>query len=301
MKTKILPFLRQKFCRKVPLGDRRTKGETIFLWALCIIFFGYTVTLFYPVFWTVINSLKSSKEFFKNIYGLPQTVIFENYVEAFKIKVGQANILQMFGNSMIITFAALFIALLECAMTGYIFSMYKFPGSQFIYNLMLLVTLIPLAGSLPSLYRFYVQTGLYDTRVGVILIYTGGFGNAFFIMYNFYETVSWSYGEAAMIDGASDWQIFFRVMLPQSMGMLFALATSSFMGIYADYTNPYMFLKSNPTLAVGITNLAASMQSRGRYPVAFAAMLISCIPTWIFYALTSSKLYNLKIDSGIKG
>lgn len=301
MKTKISDLFKKVFHKKVALGDRRSKGETVFLWVLCIIFFVYTITLFYPVFWTVINSLKSSKEFFKNIYGLPKEVIFDNYKQAFSVKVGSANIIEMFCNSMIITCVALFVALLECTMTGYVFSMYKFPGSKFVYNFMLLITLIPLAGSMPALYRFYVQTGLYDTKIGVILLYTGGFGNAFFIMYNFYETVSWSYGEAAMIDGASDWQIFFQIMLPQSMGMLFALATSSFMSIYGDYTNPYMFLRSSPTLAVGITNLTASMQSKNRYPVAFAAMLISCIPTWIFYGLTSSKLYNLKIDSGIKG
>ena len=85
------------------------------------------------------------------------------------------------------------------------------------------------------------------------------------------------------------------------MGMLFAQAITAFMGIYNDYTNAYLFLRSHPTLTVGITRLAESMQSKGRYPIAFAAMLLSCIPTWIFYALTSSKLYNLKIDTGVKG
>ncbi len=298
---KIGAALKRLFVGDESIADKKSKGETLFLWVLCIFFVIYTITLFYPVFWTLINSFKTTKDFFKNIYGLPKEWVWKNYVDAFDVRVGKANIVEMFSNSMIITCTALVIALLECTMTAYIFSMYKFKGSEAIYNFMLLIVLIPLAGSTPALYRFYVDTNLYDTKIGVILLYTGGFGNAFFVLRVFYDTMSWSCGEAAMIDGANDWQIFFQIMLPQTMGMLFALAIGSFMGVYNDYTNPMLFLKSSPTLAVGITNMTASMQSRGKYPVAFAAMLIACIPTWVFYALTSSKLYNLKITTAEKG
>ncbi len=281
--------------------ERRSVGTEIFLWILFFIFLGYTVTLFYPLYWAIINSLKSPYEFFRNIYGLPKEWVWENFSIALEVSVGDVNIIGMFLNSVVITVTALFIAILECTMTGYIFSKYKFPGSKFIYNMMLLVMLIPLAGSTPALYKFYVQTGLFDTHIGVILLYCGGFGYPFLLMFNFFESVSWSYAEAAQIDGASDWGVFIQVMLPQAFGMMGAIALMSFMNIYGDYTNPFMYLPTHPTLSVGITQLSDSMQSQSRHPIAFAAMLISCIPTWIFYFVTNSKMYNLKIDTGIKG
>lgn len=289
--------------------ERRSTGEMVFLWILCILCVLYTISLFYPLYWTIINSLKSTREFFKSPYELPGRNIngeqfhatFENFKEALQVTVGKSNIVDMFLNSVFITFTALSIALIECTMTGYVLSMYRFPGSKAIYNFMILITMIPLAGSVPSLFKFYCQTGLYDTRIGVILIYTGGFGYPFMLMYNFFTGMSWSYGEAAMIDGASDWGVFFKIMLPQAMGMILAIAVMSFMGIYGDYTNPYLFLKSHPTLSVGMTSLNDRLQSQGRYPAAFATMLIGCVPTWIFYIVTNKKMYSLKIDTGLKG
>lgn len=279
----------------------RSPAEKVFLWTLAVLFAIYTVTLLYPLYWTFVNSFKQPKEFFKNIYGLPQDPVFTNFRDALKVKVGSANIVDMFANSVIVTVFALTIALIECTMTGYVFSKYKFPGSKFIYNMMLVVMFLPIVGSTTGTFRFFVKTGLYDTRLGLILLYTGGFGAPFLYMYNFFEGVSWSYAEAAMADGASDWQVFFKVMLPQAIGMQLAIAMMSFMGIYGDYTNAYLYTKSHPTLAVGITTLAENLQSENLWPAAFAAMLVSCVPTWIFYICTNTKMFNIKIDTGIKG
>ena len=290
--------------KKISLKEKRelrSVGERIFLWALCVAFAIYTVTLFYPLIWTIVNSFKTPKEFLRNIYGMPQSPTIENFKTAITVRVGKANIIDMFFNSVIVTVAALIIALLECTMTGYIFSKYKFPGSKFIYSMMLVVMFLPIVGSTTGTFRFFVNTGLYDTRIGLILLYTGGFGGPFLYMYNFFESVSWEYAEAAMVDGASDWQIFFKVMFPQSIGMQLAIAMMSFMGIYGDYTNPYLYTKSHPTLAVGIFTLSETLQARNLWPAAFAAMLVACVPTWIFYIATNTKMFNLKIDTGIKG
>lgn len=290
--------------RKISLKEKRelrSPGEQIFLWALCALFAIYTITLFYPMIWTIINAFKTPKEFMKNIYGLPQTPTMENFKTALQVKVGSTNLIGMFFNSVIVTVAALVIAILECTMTGYIFSKYKFPGSKFIYSMMLVLMFLPLVGTTAGTFRFYVNTGLYDTRIGLILLYTGGFGGPFLYMYNFFEGVSWDYAEAAMIDGASDWQVFFKVMFPQSIGMQLAIAMMSFLGIYGDFTNPFLYTKSHPTLSVGIYTLTESLQAENLWPAAFAAMLVSCVPTWIFYMATNTKMFNLKIDTGIKG
>lgn len=290
--------------RKISLKEkreRRSAGERVFLWSLCVLFAIYTVTLFYPMIWTILNAFKTPREFMKNIYGLPQNPTVANFKTALEVKVGSTNLVGMFFNSVIVTVASLVIAILECTMTGYVFSKYKFPGSKFIYSMMLVLMFLPIVGTTAGTFRFYVRTGLYDTRIGLILLYTGGFGGPFLYMYNFFEGVSWDYAEAAMIDGASDWQVFFKVMFPQSLGMQLAIAMMSFLGVYGDFTNPYLFTKSHPTLSVGIYTLTESLQAENLWPAAFAAMLVTCIPTWIFYMATNTKMFNLKIDTGIKG
>lgn len=291
--------------RKYRAGNRmatkRSLPEMIFLWALCVLFALYTFTLVYPLFWTIINSLKSPREFFQNIYGLPKVVTWEPWKTALKIKVSETTLIGMFFNSIVITAGALFLALLFCTMTGYIFSKYKFPGSRFIYNMMLILMMIPLSASTPATYKFLTAVGLYNTRFGVILLYSGGFGYPFLLLYNFFQGVSWSYAEAAMMDGASDLTVFLRIMLPQAVAMQFAIAMMSFMGIFGDFTNPYLYLKEHPTLAVGVKLLSDNMQSSGQWPSAFAALLLTCIPSLVFYCVTNTKLFSLELDTGLKG
>ena len=290
---------KRKFGNK--MADKKTLPESIFLWCLCVLFIIYTVSLIYPLFWTVINALKTPKEFFKNLYGFPKELTFDGFKTALSIKVSDTTIIGMFFNSVVITFGGLFLALFMCTMTGYIFSKYKFPGSRFVYNMMLVIMMIPLAASTPATYKFLTQTHMYNTRIGVILLYSGGFGYPFLLLYNFFEGVSWSYAEAAMMDGASDFTVFIKIMWPQSLAMQFAIAMMSFMGIFGDFTNPFLYLKGHPTLAVGVKLLSDKMQSGGKWPTTFAALLLTCIPSLFFYSVTNTKMFNLELDTGLKG
>lgn len=283
------------------LSISRTLPERIFLWVVCVIFAIYTVSLFYPLIWTIINSFKTPREFFQNIYGLPEEITIEAWKQALQIKVTNINIIGMFINSIIITFGALCLALFMCTMSGYIFAKYKFPGSGFIYNMMIILMMIPLSAATPATYKFLTDVNLYNTHFGVILLYSGGFGYPFLLLYNFFRGVSWSYAEAAMLDGASDFTVFIQIMLPQTFAMQFAIAMMSFMNIFGDFTNPYLYLKAHPTLAVGVKLLSDNMQSSGQWPAAFAALLLTCIPSLFFYSVTNSKMFSLELDTGLKG
>lgn len=287
--------------RHIAPVDKKSKGERILLWIVCVFFALYTITLIYPVYWTVINSFKDARDFFGNFYGFPKKWLFSNYKEAFAVRVNNTGIGMMYLNSVIVTLGAEFLVLLLSSLTGYVFAKYKFPGSKFIYNFMIVMMMLPSIANIPATYRFLSTVGLYNTHIGVMLLYCGAFGMPFLYIYNFYTAMPWSYAESAMVDGANEWQVFFKIMFPQTVGLLAAIFIMTYGGIWGDYTNQMLYMKGKPTITVGIKSLSDYLQARNEWPMSFAAMLISAVPMGIVYIVSNKFLYGISIDTGIKG
>ncbi|MBP5467509.1 MAG: carbohydrate ABC transporter permease [Clostridia bacterium] len=280
---------------------QRTVFQNVFLYTLCVFFIIYSFTLLYPIYWTVINSLKTPREFIRNLYGFPKVVVWGNFSHAFEISVKGNGIAMMTLNNILTTVPSLFMILLSSSLAAYTLTKYSFKGSGIIYNFVLVVGMLPFSGSIPSLYNFFKATGLYNTHLGIILLNSGGFGYPFLLLYNYYLGVSWTYAEAAQMDGASDYQVFFRVMLPQSVPMLVAILIMIFMGVWGDFTNIYLYMPSHPTLAVGMKLLSDNMQSSGDWTAMFAAMLITTVPIGILYVWANRQFFKMRVETGIKG
>ena len=280
---------------------KRTLFQNMFFYVLCAFFVVYSFTLIYPIYWTIINSLKAPREFIRNIYGLPKEILWGNYLNAFTISVKGNNILNMLLNNIIITLPSLILILFSSSLAAYTLTKYSFPGSGAIYNFVLVAGMLPFSASMPSLYNLFKATGLYDNPLGIILLNGGGFGFPFLLLYNFYLGVSWTYAEAAQMDGANDYQVFLQVMFPQSVPMLVAILIMIFMGVWGDFTNIYLYLPSWPTLAVGMKLLSDNMQSSGDWPAMFAAMLVTTVPIGILYICANKKFFNMRVETGIKG
>ena len=283
------------------LMNKRTLGQNILLYGLCVFFTVYAFTLIYPIFWTVINSLKSPQEFIRNLYGFPKEFVFENYARAFTLNVKGVGILEMTLNNVIVTGAGLFLCLFSCSLSSYTLSKYPFPGSKFVYTFMLVIGMLPFSASIPSTYNFFKATGLYNTHIGIIFLYGGGFGYPFLLLYTFYSGLSWTYAESAQMDGASNFKVFWYVMFPQSISMLYAIMIMIFMGMWGNFTDIYLYLPKHPTLAVGLKLLTDNMQSSGEWPALFAAMLVCTVPIGVLYILANKKFYNMRVETGIKG
>ena len=166
-----------------------------------------------------------------------------------------------------------------------------------------MVMLIPSIGTIAALYKFMISTHLFNTHLGLVLLYSGGFGFNFILLYGFFKSVSWSYAEAGFVDGASDAQVFLRIMLPQARPGIIAVAIIQGINVWNDYFNPYMFLqdKSKMTLAVGIYNLVQEQSYAADWPKLFAAMIIATVPVLIVYAIFSNTIIENTVAGGLKG
>ena len=101
----------------------------------------------------------------------------------------------------------------------------------------IVVMLIPSIGTIAALYKFMISTHMFNTHLGLVLLYSGGVGFNVRLLCGFCKSVSWSYAEAGFVDGASDAQVFLRIMLPQARPGIIAVAIIQGINVWNDYFN----------------------------------------------------------------
>lgn len=188
----------------------------------------------YPFAMMVINSFKSDSEILRNPAALPENWTVESYLALFAFHGGAwIN----FINAVIISCSSTAIAVLITAMAGYAFSKYSFVGRDVIFTLLMLTLMVPPQITIPPLYLMFAKIGWLNTlQVQIVPTVTSIFG--LFMVRQYMQGVPNELIEAARIDGAGHWQVFWRVMLPVSAPILGAFAILHFLGIWNAYLWP---------------------------------------------------------------
>jgi raffinose/stachyose/melibiose transport system permease protein/N-acetylglucosamine transport system permease protein len=283
--------------------ELRTPFQRIIMIVVFIIFLVYSITLIYPFIYIFLNSLKTTDDFFGNFNGLPIKWMFSNYSYALvNSTVKGYNILQMMGISILLTFGGTIATVFTSSISSYVMAKYNFKGKNVIYSVVIFSLIVPIVGTLPSmliLLRDYL--GIYDTPIAIIFLYSGGFGMNFLLLYSSFKGISWEYAEAALVDGATDFQIFFKVMLPLAKGSLIAIGIITLIGLWNDYTNPALFLPSMPSLAVGMESLVKNLKNSSKYPQMFASAIIAMMPILIIFSFFSNTIMKNTSVGGLKG
>ena len=276
-------------------------NEKIVMGIVFVLFLLYALTLIFPVVWCFYNSFKTNREFFKDVWSLPAIWKFSNWKDAFSLSVRGIKIPGMFTNSIIFTFSTTIISILTSSMTAYIIAKYPFKGSSLFYVTALVLMMVPSVGSMAAVYKMYNDLGLYNTYFGIIIGAFGGFGSSFILLYGFFKNLNWSYAEAAFVDGANHYDVFFRIMLPMAIPGLIAVAILSAIGVWNDYFTVYMYAPDKVTIAVGLQGLVNQMQYRANYPLLFAVLIMSIFPVILVFAIFQKKIMANTTLGGLKG
>lgn len=278
---------------------KTSRFHKILFAGISLLAFLYMLTLIFPFAWMLLNSFKSNLDFFQDIWNFPEKPLWSNYIHVWD----QMNLLVYFGNSIMLTAFGTLSSVLTASMAAYVIAKYKFRLSRLLYTMAIVVMLIPSIGTIAALYKFMIATHLFNTHLGLVILYSGGFGFNFILLYGFFKSISWSYAEAGFVDGATDAQVFLRIMLPQARPGIIAVSIIQAINVWNDYFNPYMFLqdKNKMTLAVGIYNLVQEQSYAADWPKLFAAMIISTVPVLIAYTLFSNTIIENTVAGGLKG
>ena len=266
-----------------------------------VLFVLYALSILYPVFWAIVTSFKSYEEYAANTVAFPTVWHFENYATAFTSLV--ANGVGMFGmllNSLWYTIGGAGLGVAVSSMTAYAVSKYRFPGGRILYWVALVTMMIPIVGAIPSQYKIYNMLGILNSPA-ILVSFANGFGFNFIVQYSFYKNISWTYAEAAQIDGAGTFRICFTIMLPQALGLLAALFLVSSINFWNDYMGPFLFMPFMPTLAAGLFLFQYENAGSLDIPVLFAGSLMSIIPIFLLFVFFQEKLMNMTLGGGIKG
>lgn len=276
-------------------------GEKVVMGVAFALFLLYSITLIFPFVWCFYNSFKTNREFFSDVWSLPQEWLFSNWGDAFNLSVSGVDIGGMFLNSIIMTVVNTLISIFMSAMTAYIIAKYPFKGSSAFYVTALVLMMIPSVGSMAATYKMYNELGLYDTYIGIFIGAFGGFGSSFILLYGFFKNLEWSFAEAAFIDGANDYIVFFKIMLPMAIPGLISVGILSAIGVWNDYFTIYMYAPSKVTIAVGLQGLISRMQFKANYPLLFAVMIMSIIPVIAVFSAFQKTIMKNTTLGGVKG
>ena len=290
-------IIRNKKSTEIQEVKKMEKGHRAILIVLCVILAIWSLSLIFPFVWMFFGSVKDKVDFRFRQWEFPKEWLFSNYLVIFE----EFEITEMLTNSLILCFAIPTVSAFSTSCMGYALSRFQFKGREFFFYLAISTMFICIEGSLASQYKLMYDLRLIDTHIGVIIKGAGGFGFNFLLMHAIFSGIPATYSEAAQIDGAGNWRIFLTIIAPQALPTIIAVWILTFIGVWNDFSTPYLYLQSYPTISLGLKIISDMVQLTGDYPKMFATILITSAPIVLLFFLFQKKIMTLSLGGGIKG
>ena len=275
---------------------RKNVGKTaryVFLIAIVILFL-------IPLFWLVLSSLKTQTEMvtFPPKF-LPQKPQFQNYLLA----VTKIDYLRYLLNTIELSLVYTIPGIITAAIFGYAFARFHAPGKKFLFNIVIVLIMIPPVAVMIPEYAFFARLHLINTYYIWFLWGIGANPLYIYLFKQFFSFFPKELEDAALLDGCSRLGILFRIFLPLSKPILVTVFLLSFLFVYGDFMGPVIFLSGeNTTLAVAMANGYVIRNGILLVPVLLAGIVIYLIPIILIFTF-GQKYYiqGLLSSSGIKG
>lgn len=251
-----------------------------------------------PVFLMGLSAFKSTREIFLNPFGLPAVWSLENFRKVWV----EARFGDYFQNSVIVTAVSAAILVAFGAMASYALGRFRFRGNDALYVYFLTGLLLPVRLAIIPLFILMRNLNLLDNLWSLILIYAAsGLPSAIFILTGFFRTLPADLDSAARIDGAGEWTIFTRVMLPLVRPALVIVTIYNVIPIWNDFFFPLVFIKSNhlKTLPLGMTTFFGQYYTD--YAALFAGLTLAALPVILLYVVLSQHFIRGLTAGAVKG
>ncbi|MEO5965776.1 MAG: carbohydrate ABC transporter permease [Candidatus Limnocylindrales bacterium] len=252
-------------------------GRTVAYLVLVVL----AVAIIYPLVWMALNGFKSNAELFGDPWGLPTTWRWANFGKAWDLGV-----VRYLVNSVIVTVAATVSTVLVSSMAAYALTRLRIPFAPAITLILLGGMMLAPTVALIPLFRLIRALGIFDTYWALIILYTS-FRISFtvFLIRAYMATLSREIEDAAIVDGANRWQIFWLVVMPLSRPIIVSAALLQALFAWNEFAFALVFINSTSlkTLPVGL--LAMQGRVLSDWPVLFAALTMASIPMIVVFLL----------------
>ena len=267
----------------------------------------FAVYYLLPLYVMLVNSLKPLEEIRQGgMLNLPQVWTIEPWLQAWstaQIGVQPTGLRPFFINSILMVVPAVAISTIVGALNGYVLTKWQFKGSNVFFGLLLLSCFIPFQIVLIPMARILGWIGLAGSLWGLILVHVV-YGIGFTTLYfrNYYENFPTELVRAAQIDGASFFQIFYRILLPSSGPIIVVSVIWQFTNIWNDFLFGASFSGASTTpMTVALNNLVQSSTGVKEYNVHFAGAILAALPTLIVYIVSGRYFVRGLMSGAVKG
>lgn len=279
--------------------ENKTPREKVgvFLRYLFLTFAAFVTLL--PLITVLFAAFKNDKEYnFSSALAAPENWM---YLENFKIAFEKGRIALAFRNTTIILIFTLIGSILSGTMIAYVLSRFNFKGKSLLRDLFLLANLIPGVTMQISCYKIMTALKLVNNLFGIIILYTGTDIIAIYIFLQFFNSLPKSLDEAAFLDGANYFSIFFRILLPLVKPAITTVCILKGVATYKEFYMSNLYLQTRSKYVTISTCLYAFTDEYGnKYNYICAGIIITLLPILVIFLLSQKYIYNGITQGAIK-
>lgn len=272
----------------------------------------YALSMLLLMLWALTAALKDQNQFLDSPIGFPtEKWFFSNFADVFRLfecKIdlagggsGTVGMGMLALNSVLYAGGGALVATLGRCVTAYVVSKFDFKINKVIYAIVIVAMILPIVGSAVSELRLMRAIGLYDTIVGSYIQKAQFLGLYFLVFHDAFKGVSKEYAEAAYMDGAGEFGIFFRIMLPLVRTVFLTVFLMFFIEYWNDYQTPLLYLPSHPTIMYAVQRLSNSLTSAlNTIPMRMATCMIVVLPLLAIFVIFGNKIMGDVTAGGVK-
>ena len=252
----------------------------------------------FPIYWGMITTFKVEQDVLTpGIHLLPQRWTLDNYIHV----LTNTQIGTWYINSIVTALVTTFCVILTSAAAGYAISQLRFPGRRLLWITLLASFMVPVSALIVNHFVLMADLGFVNTWTGVILPQL--IAPVTVIIYKqFFDSVPKDFREAALMDGATEMQLFFRLYLPMNWGITSALAIITFIGSWNQFMWPFLVVTSEKMMNVTV-GIAQVYDNFGvRYARDLSTAILAGLPLAILYLVFQRRVTQaIMLTAGIKG
>lgn len=272
----------------------RQKKIRLYIFETCLWLISLVVLL--PLLLILVNALKTPAETNVLTLNLPQKWQFVNFIEVFR----ETNIIHSFFNSLLVIVLSIGLSVFLGTIAGYVLSRNRDSFNNKIYAFFLAGMIVPV--QIIALVQVLQVVHMMDNYAGLILVYTAMFiPQSVFMVYGFVSTIPKDMDEAAIMDGASPWNLFIKIMMPLLKPIIVTLFITQFVFVWNDFQMPLYLIKSskNWTIVLGVYNFMGQYNSQWNMVCAY--ILLCTLPVVIVYLMGQKYIIDGMVAGAVKG
>jgi multiple sugar transport system permease protein len=272
---------------------RRDLGGAV----LTVLSIGAALLWFFPVYWALVTSFRTDDETVLSHALLPR----EPTLAAYAFVIQNSNLPTWYLNSAIVSVAITVLTVFFAACCGYALSQLRFPGRRLLWLIILASFMVPVAALIVNHFIIIASIKLINTHLGMILPML--IHPVTVIVYKqFFDSMPRDFREAAVIDGASEFQLLFRIFLPMNWGVTTALAIVTFIGAWNSFLWPFLVAQNERVMTVTVGITAVRDAFGVNYARLLAGAVLAGLPVAVAYLLFQKRVTQaITLSAGIKG